>query len=52
MVYRRCSNYIFILHLTIGFNKLRKDNSKHISVLGFDASYIRDFTVSQQLDEK
>ena len=23
-----CSNYIFILHLTLGFNKLRKDNCK------------------------
>ena len=26
--YRRCSNYIFILHLTPGFNMLRKDNCK------------------------
>ena len=25
---RRCSNYIFILHLTRGFNILRKDNCK------------------------
>ena len=25
---RRCSNYIFILHLTLGFNILRKDNCK------------------------
>ena len=25
---RRCSNYIFILHLTPGFNILRKDNAK------------------------
>ena len=23
---RRCSNYIFIIHLTLGFNILRKDN--------------------------
>ena len=25
---RRCSNYIFILHLTLGFNILRKDNCR------------------------
>ena len=25
---RRCSNYIFILHLTLGFNILRKNNCK------------------------
>ena len=25
---RRCSNYIFIIHLTLGFNILRKDNYK------------------------
>ena len=25
---RHCSNYIFILHLTLGFNILRKDNCK------------------------
>ena len=25
---RRCSNYIFIFHLTLGFNILRKDNCK------------------------
>ena len=25
---RRCSNYIFILHTTLGFNLLRKDNCK------------------------
>ena len=25
---RRCSNYIFILHLTLGFSILRKDNCK------------------------
>ena len=25
---RRCSNYIFILHLTLGLNTLRKDNCK------------------------
>ena len=25
---RRCSNYIFLLHLTVGFNILRKDNFK------------------------
>ena len=39
---RRCSNYIFILDLTPGFNILHKDNYK---VLGFGAYYIRDLTV-------
>ena len=28
IAYRRCSNYIFILHLTFGFNILCKDNRK------------------------
>ena len=46
---RRCSNYIFILHLTPCFNILRKDNDKPkwetFWVLGFGAPYIRDFLV-------
>ena len=28
LVHRRCSNYIFILNLTHGFNRLGKDNCK------------------------
>ena len=46
---RRCCNYIFILHLTPGFNILRKHNCKPkretFKFLGFGARYIRDFTV-------
>ena len=47
---RRCSNYIFILDLTPGFNGLHKDNCEtrwetFNQVLGFAATYIRDFTV-------
>ena len=43
---RRCSNYIFILHLTLGFNILRKDNCKprrETFKFGALVSYIRDF---------
>ena len=46
---RRCSNYIFILHLTLGLNLLRKDKmeaeTRNIYVFGFGAPYIRYFTV-------
>ena len=45
---RRCSNYIFILHLSPGFNMLHKDNCKPIreAFQFLDlVSYIRDFTV-------
>ena len=47
---RRCSNYIFILDLTPGFNGLGKGNcktreTKTIQVLVFGAAYGRDFTV-------
>ena len=40
---RRCSNYIFVLRLTPGFNILRKHNckSRREIILGFGASYIR-----------
>ena len=41
-----CSNYIFILDLTPGFNGLGKDNCETgREVLGFGASNIRYFTV-------
>ena len=47
---RRCSNYIFILDLTPGFNRLHKDNRKmrrdNISVLWFGAPFISGLTVS------
>ena len=36
---RRCSNYIFILHLTLGFNILHRQ-------LEFVVTYIRDFTLA------
>ena len=45
---RRCSNYIFIPHLIIGFNTLRNDSCKlrrETFFLGFCASYIIYFTV-------
>ena len=40
----RCSNCIFILDITPGFNGLYKNNSKFF---GFRASNIRDLTVYQ-----
>ena len=46
---RRCSNYIFILNVTLGFNGLGRYNCKtrreSFKVLGLGAPYIRDFTV-------
>ena len=46
---RRCSNYIFILHLVPGFNGLGRNNCKTtrelFKFLGFGAPYIRNFTV-------
>ena len=46
---RRCSNCIFILDLTPGFNGLDKDNCKTrreaFHFFGFGASYIRSFMV-------
>ena len=46
---RRCSNYIFILDLTPGFNGSDKDNCEtrrdSFEFLWFGASYITDFTV-------
>ena len=47
---RRCSNYIFILHLTLGFNILCKDNCKPRWET-FGVSYIREFTVIQDNKE-
>ena len=46
---RRCSHYIFIIHLTLGFNNgLDKDNRKTkwetFKFGNFGAAYIRDFT--------
>ena len=46
---RRCSNYIFILDLTHGFNVLGKDHCKtrrETLVLESGATYIRDLTVA------
>ena len=43
---RRCSNYIFILDLTLGFNRLSNETSnekRNIYVMGFRAPYIRGF---------
>ena len=49
ITYQRCSNYIFILHLTLGFNILCKDNCKPrrepFKFWDLVASYIREFTV-------
>ena len=46
---RHCSNYIFILDLTPGFNGLNKDNCKTkretFKVFGFGAPYTRGLTV-------
>ena len=46
---RRCSNYIFILDLIHGINRLGKynmlDGTRITYVLEFGAAYIRDFTV-------
>ena len=48
---RQCSNYIFIIKLTPGFNGLGKDNcnldeTKINWVLGFGAAYFRGLTVT------
>ena len=47
---RRCSNYIFILDLTPGFNELVRqlqDQTTIILVLGIGAAYIRGFVVPE-----
>ena len=49
---RRCSNYIFILHLTPGFNILRKGNCKsrqETFQFGIWCTYIRDFTAYHEI---
>ena len=50
---RRCSNYIFILDLTPGFNILGEDNCKKrretFQFGGFGATYIRGLTVNDNV---
>ena len=46
IAYRRCSNYIFILDLTCGFNGLGKDNCKmRQKNIKFGVAYIRGLMV-------